>query len=40
MMKTGANGKHEFGGLTDATFKQVPLLEAGESTGWPWEAAE
>lgn len=37
MMKVGENGKHEFGGLTDATFKQVPLLEAGESTGWPWE---
>lgn len=37
MMQTGKNGHHEFGGLTDATFKQVPLLEAGESTGWPWE---
>lgn len=36
-MKTGSNGKHEFGGLTDATFKQVPLLEMGISTGWPWE---
>ncbi len=37
MMQVGKNGKHEFGGLTDATFKQVPLLEAGESTGWPWD---
>ena len=37
MMKVGENGKHEFGGLTDSTFKQVPLLERGESTGWPWE---
>jgi hypothetical protein len=37
MMKVGENGKHEFGGLTDATFKQVPLLEMGVSTGWPWE---
>jgi TROVE domain. len=37
MMETGKNGKHEFGGLTDATFKQVPLLEMGVDTGWPWE---
>jgi hypothetical protein len=37
MMETGKNGKHEFGGLTDSTFKTVPLLERGESTGWPWE---
>jgi hypothetical protein len=37
MMETGKNGKHEFGGLTDATFKQVPLLERGQSSAWPWE---
>lgn len=37
MMQVGKNGKHEFGGLTDSTFKTVPLLERGESTGWPWE---
>lgn len=36
MMQVGRNGKHEFGGLTDATFKQVPLLEMGVDTGWPW----
>lgn len=35
-MQAGSGARHEFGGLTDATFKQVPLLEAGESTGWPW----
>jgi hypothetical protein len=37
MMEVGKNGKHEFGGLTDATFKCVPLLERGVDTGWPWE---
>lgn len=31
-------GRHEFGGLTDATFKTLPLLERGENAGWPWEA--
>jgi len=31
----GAN-RHEFGGLTDATFRMVPLLEAGRSGAWPW----
>lgn len=30
-------GKHEFGGLTDATFKQIPLLEMGVDQGWPWD---
>lgn len=31
----GAN-RHEFGSLTDSTFKLVPLLERGTSAGWPW----
>jgi len=26
----------EFGGLTDATFRMVPLLEAGRDAAWPW----
>jgi hypothetical protein len=26
------------GGLTDQSFKLIPLLEAGYSAGWPWEA--
>lgn len=25
------------GGLTDQSFKLIPLLEAGYSAGWPWE---
>ncbi len=26
----------EFGGLTDATFRMVPLIEAGKRAAWPW----
>lgn len=28
--------RHTFGGLTDAGFKLIPLLEAGRSGTWPW----
>lgn len=31
-----AKRRFEFGGLTDAMFSMVPLLERGTSTGWPW----
>lgn len=27
---------HTFGGLTDAAFRMVPLLEAGRDAAWPW----
>ncbi|WP_329789189.1 TROVE domain-containing protein [Lentzea sp. DG1S-22] len=33
---TGGAGRHEFGGLTDATFRMVPLLEAGRNATWPF----
>lgn len=33
----GGTNRHTFGGLTDAGFKYIPLLEAGRSTPWPWE---
>ncbi|MGH3628454.1 MAG: hypothetical protein ACRDRL_13590, partial [Sciscionella sp.] len=36
MMQTGSRGKHEFGGLTDATFKQIAYLERGADANWPW----
>jgi hypothetical protein len=29
--------RHTFGGLTDAAFRMVPLLEAGRNGAWPWE---
>ncbi len=32
----GKTNRIEFGGLTDATFRTVPLLEAGRNAAWPW----
>ncbi|HWG98957.1 MAG TPA: TROVE domain-containing protein [Pilimelia sp.] len=29
----------ELGGLTDATFRMIPLLERGRDATWPWEEA-
>ena len=36
-IETGSNGRYELGGLTDVTFRQIPLLEAGRNGAWPWE---
>jgi len=33
---TGSANRHEFGGLTDATFPILPLIEAGRDANWPW----
>lgn len=32
----GAGNRHTFGGLTDAAFRMVPLIEQGRSAHWPW----
>ncbi|GAA0922412.1 hypothetical protein GCM10009558_105220 [Virgisporangium aurantiacum] len=32
----GTRNRYEFGGLTDATFRMVPLLEAGQRAEWPF----
>jgi hypothetical protein len=32
----GAN-RHSFGGLTDAGFRMIPLLESGAQGTWPWQ---
>ncbi|GLW75413.1 RNA-binding protein [Kitasatospora phosalacinea] len=32
-----APNRHVFGGLSDAAFRLVPLLEAGGAEQWPWE---
>jgi hypothetical protein len=32
----GAPNRHDFGGLTDATFRMIPLIEAGRSAQWPF----
>lgn len=36
-LDTREPNRHELGGLTDHTFKLIPLLERGEDAGWPWE---
>lgn len=36
-MPTGASNRHELGGITDATFRQIPYLEAGRDGRWPWQ---
>ncbi|WP_042409372.1 TROVE domain-containing protein [Streptacidiphilus carbonis] len=33
---SGGRNRHAFGGLTDAAFRMVPLLEAGARAAWPW----
>ncbi|MGW4548817.1 TROVE domain-containing protein [Streptomyces violaceorubidus] len=34
---SGQANRHTFGGLSDAAFRMVPLLEAGRDADWPWE---
>ncbi|MCC9308416.1 TROVE domain-containing protein [Kitasatospora sp. RB6PN24] len=34
---SGVHNRHTFGGLTDAAFRMVPLLEGGVDGAWPWE---
>lgn len=36
---SGTANRHTFGGLSDAAFRMVPLLEAGRDADWPWAAA-
>ncbi|WP_395759418.1 TROVE domain-containing protein [Streptomyces althioticus] len=36
---SGTADRHTFGGLSDAAFRMVPLLEAGRDADWPWTAA-
>jgi hypothetical protein len=33
---SGRGQRHTFGGLTDAAFRLVPLLESGRDANWPW----
>ena len=32
----GVPNRIEFGGLTDATFRMIPLIEAGYKADWPF----
>jgi TROVE domain-containing protein len=33
---SGWGNRHTFGGLTDAAFQMIPLLEAGKNASWPF----
>ncbi|MYW66530.1 TROVE domain-containing protein [Streptomyces sp. SID8379] len=33
---SGAGNRHVFGGLSDAAFRMVSLIEAGRGADWPW----
>ncbi|GAA2249093.1 MULTISPECIES: TROVE domain-containing protein [Kitasatospora] len=33
---SGTGNRHTFGGLSDAAFRLIPLLEAGRDADWPW----
>ncbi|MFB6807157.1 TROVE domain-containing protein [Streptomyces sp. NPDC056387] len=35
---SGSAGRHTFGGLTDAAFRMVTLIEGGLDADWPWAA--
>lgn len=37
-MPSGSGNNHVFGGLTDAAFRMIPLLESGRDGSWPWVA--
>lgn len=34
---SGLDSQHTFGGLSDSSFKIIPLLEAGHDGRWPWQ---
>ncbi|MER6259669.1 TROVE domain-containing protein [Streptomyces sp900105245] len=34
---SGSGNRHTFGGLSDAAFRMVPLIEAARDTRWPWQ---
>lgn len=37
---SGSRNRHTFGGLSDAAFSTIPLIERGLATGWPWETTQ
>ncbi len=38
-MPTGDSARFDIGGLSDATFRLIPQLEAGITGTWPWEVS-
>lgn len=39
-MPTGSAARFDLGGLSDQTFKLIPLLEQGYGGSWPWEVED
>lgn len=39
-MPTGSAARFDLGGLSDQTFKLIPLLEQGGGNLWPWETSD
>jgi hypothetical protein len=39
-MPTGSAARFDLGGLSDQTFKLIPILEAGRGGSWPWESTD
>jgi hypothetical protein len=37
---SGSGTRHTFGGLTDAAFRMIQLLEGGRAAVWPWQIRE
>jgi hypothetical protein len=37
---SGIGNRHTFGGLNDAAFSVIALLERGRDAGWPWETTD
>ncbi|WP_225096459.1 TROVE domain-containing protein [Streptomyces sp. CoH27] len=35
---SGTGNRHTFGGLSDAAFRMVSLLESAQDANWPWQA--
>ena len=36
----GTATRHTFGGLSDAAFRIIPLIEAGRAGAWPWQTTQ
>lgn len=37
MAPSGSENRHTLGGLTDSSFRMIPLIESGANGTWPWE---
>lgn len=37
MAPSGSENRHTLGGLTDSSFRMIPLIESGANGTWPWD---